>query len=74
MTQEMEPSWERDYFPKERQSNVWRDVFELQENPAKTDKPSNPKDSVGVLKAPLSTVSAPAPAERHDAMGGGARK
>ena len=74
MTQEMEPSWERDYFPTEQQSNVWRDAFEIQENPAKTDKPSNPKDSVGVLKAPLSTVSAPVLAELGVAMLEGALK
>src|SRR3569832_2708438 len=37
-------------------------------------KPSNPKDAVGIKKAPLSTVSAPVIAELGVAMLEGARK
>jgi hypothetical protein len=39
-----------------------------------SEKPSNPKDAVGIRKAPLSTVSAPVLAELGVAMLEGARK
>lgn len=42
--------------------------------PKEVTKPSNPKDSVGVKKAPLSTVSAPVLMEIGVAMLEGARK
>lgn len=40
----------------------------------RSDKPSNPKDSVGIAKAPMSTVSAPVMAEVGVAMLEGALK